>query len=327
MRVVILGGGISGLLAAHVLRKHKPTLLEAQPKLGGNYTAGGLKYIRRTARFEALLGELDIHRTLYQPKGVLYFDGQLHPHPSWLMEQPGWGRRAIQSAHWVKTRGLETSVSDTCMNDPAGEGADVAMRCDHALLLLNLCGSASMAGAELATGVRVEHVSSESVVCSDRMVPYDRMVTTAPLSVMSRLAPWAGLPAPKPNDLSIMDLEDAGMSTVQWDYMYTPTLPTISRISPTHRPGKPQAYQVEAPGCPDPRMMFNEAVEAISHAVGGSKLEVMGDVRVIPGHLKPLNNPVAWPESWLPLGRFAEWEPRATAEKVLDKVSLWADTL
>jgi hypothetical protein len=43
-----------------------------------------------------------------------------------------------------------------------------------------------------------------------------------------------------------------------------------------------------------------------------------GILRGIKGHLLELQDPPQWPENVAPLGRFAQWDPRATTDTTLD---------
>lgn len=327
-RIVILGGGISGLLAAYVLRKHKPLLVEAQKTLGGNYTAGGLKYIRLTTAMNSLMAELGLPWERHKPIGLMFRGGLWHAHPGWLSKQTVEERRGIQLEHWIKTRGTTVGMREDCMNDPLGNGADVAMKCDHVELIKRLADRAREDGAKLITEATISRLSCNSIRVNsddlDECQSYTHLVVTLPLGVTSMLAPWAQLPSVRARPLNIVDMETVGDAEPSWDYMYTPDTPLVSRITWQGS----NRFQAEIPGD------FGGAQEKQSIANGTAHLcmkplgpfipdaeyglEPTGH-RVIPGHLEPLSESIKWPESWTPLGRFSEWEPRATAERVLDK--------
>lgn len=324
MRTVILGGGISGLLAAWVLRDQKPVLLEAKPEVGGAYLAGGLKYIRNTWNFRLMLKLIGVDAHQYSPCGMLLFGQRIREHPDWLLEQPPWLQRAIQASHWLKTRGGGESLQgfrSDCMNAPKTEARDKALSCDHRLLFDRLIWSLSDHNVDIRTGVRIEHVSRTMVCYSGGSEEYDRLVVTIPLAAISKLAPWAHIPSATPNKLTIMDVGTNVVSVPSWDYLYTPMLPCVSRITWT---GK-CLFQVEAPGDHTQSAvgMFDDTREALSVMCDGNRsslvVEAVKKPVVIPGHLPMLGRKIMWPKNWIPLGRFTEWNPRATAEKVLDR--------
>lgn len=328
MKTVILGGGISGLLAAYVLRRQHPVLIEASPKLGGTYGDGGLKYIRRTALMANLLLELGVDYFNDVPRGVMLVNDErsgldelpkqrVVRHPDFMLQLDPAKRRAYQMMHWVKSRGTAEGFTETCMNDPSGEAADVALVCDHTKLLSELARRAEMDGASLVTDLAAKQITPHHVVSDGIRVPYDRLITTLPLHVMSSLAPWAQLPMIRPRPLGIATFATV-MRIPIWDYMYTPHDPKVSRVSCSNR-----TYQLEFPGGWDSGDTPNEAafkaMDRLREHLPGvvSKLAV---TRVIPGHLSPPKLNIGFPDNWFPLGRFAQWENRMTAEKVLDRV-------
>lgn len=316
MNVIILGGGIAGLLASYVFRKFKPLLLEGSPKLGGNFMAGGLKYIRQTDAFTALLRDLDIPWETYKPIGMLYVGGMWQEHPAWLKSLGPGQRETIQRAHWRRTRFTEEGFRGDCMNDPLGNGGDPALRCDHAELIARL-GHVAMGAnrANVRLNVRVEQVTTGTVRVDGVHIPYDLLIPAIPLASLARLAPWAGLPSLHAWQLNIADFT-AEERKPSWDYMYTPLLKLITRATWT----SPGAFQVEVPGeaalLDDKSQtdLLDEAVDALSPFAGKLHLR---SIRKIPGHLEPPRVPIEWPTNWCPLGRFTQWEPRATSERVL----------
>lgn len=314
MNILILGGGISGLLAAYGFRDRRPVLLEAKGRLGGAYTAGGLKYIRRTLDFERLLRGLDMKWSPHTPRGLVFAGGLYHQHPQWLRSQPAHLAAAIQKTHWRKTRGTAEGFRDDCMNDPFAEGPETeALRCDHQELIDNLVIQSIGGGARTITGTVVEAIEEDHVIASGSRWPYTWLFPTLPLGLLAKLAPWAKLPSARPRPLTVATfyIKTGDQATPSWDYMYTPTLPMISRIAWLG----PGWFQTEAPGKVEPEAILYETKQALAIFADGEKFSMDG-YKVIQGHLSPLGNPLEWPSNWRPLGRFAQWEPRMTAERV-----------
>src|SRR4029077_12983985 len=157
MGIVILGGGIAGLLAAYTTRHHRPVVLEASGKLGGNFAAGGLKYLHGIYEMEQLLTELGVPFDHHITSGMLHTGDAIHPHPHWLRAASPELRRGIQFDHWVKTRGTYMDFRDDCMNDPLGDH-HVALRCDHDLFMEKLETACREAGVTFQLGSAVQAI-------------------------------------------------------------------------------------------------------------------------------------------------------------------------
>jgi glycine/D-amino acid oxidase-like deaminating enzyme len=315
-KIVILGGGISGLLAAHVFRGYDTTVVERGIKLGGNYTAGGLKYLRFTTNLQTVLRDTAITDwQSYFPCGALLWDDKLWPHPEWLARQHEEERLEIQRLHWKRTRGSLDGFTPTCMNDPLGGASDEAVRLDHGELLTRLEKSARDAGVNFWNGCTVQSVNKSHVDTSRGILEYDKLITTLPLTHCSGLFKDVDIPAPQYQKLTVartkrlpLFLEERG--ALEFDYIYTPKMALIHRIARTYE----NHWDFEATGQhPEPEMMepFRDTPDHRIH---------FESVQFIPGHLLPLEHPIQWPDNIIPIGRFAEWDTRSTAEKSLDKL-------
>lgn len=319
-RIVILGGGISGLLGAWAFRHHKPVILEASGSVGGNYTAGGLKYIRATLLMRALVDVLDMRAEIYRPKGGIIVDGQLRAHPDWIMTIHPYARRDIQMWHWMKTRGERESFRDSCMNDPAGEGAALAIRLDHGDLIARLERALTRGGAKIITGAKVGMIKQDYVAWGESFImktaPYDRLISTLPLWLIPGLAQDVtplDIPEVTANKLSVVKFFNVREPTPVYDYIYTPQAPIISRISRVDGAG---TWQAEAPGL--------HGVEEIAKDFPLDFSTTASTRVIIPGHLLPIERQPVLPTNWLMLGRYAEWDPRSTVEKVLERAAALA---
>jgi hypothetical protein len=324
---IILGGGISGLLAAWVFREQSPLLIEGSHALGGNYTTGGLKYIRRTPAFEALAAQLDVPWKPYRPKGGIFINiFDVEPYPETFRHLPAWERNEIQVRHWHRTRGTNEGFTPTCMNDPMGEGDAEAMDMDHAHLIERLSSglrhgtvpTGEWRGVSVYTGTRVVSVHPKYIDVAmspgvNVTIPYKRLITTLPLPLMSKLAPWANLPAaPEARPLTVAFIQALpvymrSQKAMEMDYIYTPHARVIHRISRVRETDGRFSWQAEAAG----KRMPEEFAQDLPDA----KMVLAN----LPGHLLPLPKPVEWPDTIAPLGRFAEWDTRSTAEKTLDR--------
>lgn len=332
-KIVILGGGIAGLLAAWVLRAFKPLLLEAAPKLGGNFLAGGLKYIRKTPQAVAMLEQLGIPFRERAPVGLMYAFGSWWDHPGWLGKMAADMVDQVQRAHWLKTRGTTDGFRRDCMNDPAGNGADMMLECDLGLVIERLADGAEREGATLCTDARITNIFQSHTVNNCIQTRYDILVPTIPLGVLAKLAPWAGLPVIEPRKLVVIDMKLGSNIEPTWDYMYNPFDHLAARWGNAHSASRytwqgPGHFQAEAPNASG----WIDGNDPLAHAVVSQVKDEAQEIlapwtsrrafatlvgRIIPGHLPPLAEPIDWPSCWRPLGRFAQWEPRATSERVL----------
>lgn len=325
MNIVILGGGIAGLLGAYAMRRQKPTIIEAGAKLGGNFGAGGLKYIHDTPDMRQLLRELDLTFEPYKPRGRIWLDGAERSHPETLMEMDRLHRYQIQFRHWVKTRASDLGFRQDCMNDPLGSHA--ALKCDHIELMRKLEVRLREAGCDIRLGAQVKGITADARAVqfgdgvTDVHVPYAVLVPTLPLGLLAKLAPWADLPACEATKLAIFEVECPIFQRFDWDYMYTPDAKWISRLV------QPQPFTVQAE-VPWYLVQYEHAdrhnlatVEVIPDVMKilNDEFHIEGvctGARLIPGHLRPLDREPVWPANWYPLGRFAQWDSRATADKV-----------
>lgn len=323
--IAIVGGGISGLIAAWVAQRagRDTIIVEASPKLGGNFNQGGLKYIRATPEMASLLMDLNIPFNHYMPLGALYMDGRVYSHPEWLNSREPGVKAKIQRLHWHKTRGTAFDVAPTCMNDPRGEASDLAIQCDHDLLIQRLIDFTDR--VEKNTNLPVKRIDGSTVYCDGATFFYDRLILTIPLPFISKIAPHARLPEPDMRfthvaDFCFVDNRNEHLLKVGgyglWDYLYTPFHDLISRVSRTK-----VGYQVEIPSCVSSGWSEDEVIKELEDMFQ-SNVAISRAGR-IPGHIVPLKERIQWPKHWLPLGRYAEWEQRQTTEKVLDRVAAW----
>jgi hypothetical protein len=309
LNIVIVGGGISGLIAAHTFKQHdyrhrcNICVLEHN-KIGGEFIAGGLKYIHRTDAMIRLFNKMHIPYSNYTVRGGIMLRGQVLPYPRCFEGMAAEERTRIRQDHYVKTRKTASGPwSERSMNDPASVKPRKALRCDFKELIQKLAKNADVVGEKFIR-LGKDFVS----LSNQRKIPYDFLVFTIPLWAIRGNVPFYvphGV-AMKLNIATIMPAKDA---YAKWDYVYTPYTPAnyIHRFSP-HSSG----YVVEANGELDSVRLESDLGFIFPD---GYYVE-----RVRPGlkgHLIQLQQPPEWPTNVAPLGRFAQWNPRATADAAL----------
>lgn len=141
-RVVVVGGGISGLATAHLIGQHQPaphvTVLESLPRLGGCISASpfaGLRsvdesadaFLIRTPAALQLAREVDLGSELTEPAtGHAYiWHGRLHDIPEPAMLGIPAGRSAIMGTRLLTTKGkLRASIEPFIPRRGDARGAD-----------------------------------------------------------------------------------------------------------------------------------------------------------------------------------------------------------
>lgn len=358
--VVILGGGIAGLIAGHVLKEFKPLLIEAAPTCGGDFGAG-LAYLHATTGTIQLVRELKIPYRVREVRGAMEtLAKQVVPYPQWLWDQPQGIRELHQAAHWIKTRGSIRTFQTTCMNDPRQERAggmrnrwEQAIHLDQKALIKALVqglDSEPLCGVAAQTLCPLIDPTSNGptglVELKDgRKFGWTDLVTTVPLWVIRDLMrAWQVIPEPVVNRLAVLTADcvfgpaGQGRPTAVgralldgYDYVYTPFHPTMNRVSPVSPPAQPlnrlavaDMMLVAEFNWGDGGLTTDSCTDKLAWTVGASRV-IHREMKMIPGHLIPFprrddGGPgVVWPNRVHPLGRFAEWDSRATADVVLKR--------
>jgi len=320
--MVILGAGPAGLIAGYVFRKHRPVILEAAPWAGGAFRAGGFRYVRDTPEMYAfvrsVLGdEGSVVRRKIQG-AVLAWDRAVMSHPQGLLLLTESERQRLQMSHWVKTRGSMAGYEITCMNDPAYHvrSEERGLFFDFERLLGNLSAMLD---------IRYHHQVSKvdwrqrRVTAQGEEFEYERLIVTLPLPVMSQVMRCWDLPEARHNYLTVMDVR--GPKSLPWkgcdevDYLYTPLERWITRLS------------VDRYGAGG--IALEAVVDDVSVDLRGAMCDLLNfgacDVvsgRKVAGHLLPLKSggSVEWPAGIAAVGRYAEWKPRQTLDRVMDRL-------
>lgn len=310
MRVVILGGGISGLIAHHVFQRHrggKPANLKlVEPgKVGGEFTSGGLKYIHRTDGMVRLIGRMGLPFSSYRLHGGILLRGKVQPYPQALQKMAPEEALRVQQDHYVKTRKTQSgSFGRKAMNDPTSSQARHAIRTDFESLVEKLAR-----GVAIVPEAALEVNNHRVRLSGGNWLDYDVLIATIPLWILRRICSWY-LPEGFAMKLNIAWAVPERDVYAAWDFVYTPYTPSdyIHRFSPAGL-----GYMVEANGELD-HLKLESDLQFIFQE-GYYIKHVRAEMK---GHLLPMNGQAQWPENVAPLGRFAQWDPRATMDTVLD---------
>lgn len=308
-KVVIIGGGISGLICAWTLSKHADVTVLEKGELGGEFLAGGLKYIHRTERVERMFDAMDVPWSGFMVKGGILLRGTVETYPGYLQTIEKKSAQRIQNDHFRKTRRTEPGdFGRNAMNDPAASKPKKAIRCDFSELVSNLASSVRVLKTQAL------QIGDGLIVCSDEKkmltIDYDYLVVTAPLWVVKRMTTW-DIPDCAAMELNIAIVTPRVDEFSSWDYVYTPYTPAncVHRLSPDGGD-----YAVEANG----QLDHLDLASDLNFLFGGGW--ALKSLRTgLKGHLLPLEHQPKHPDNVALMGRFACWEPRMTVDVTLDK--------
>jgi hypothetical protein len=308
-RVVIVGGGMSGLVAAWVFMEHGQSPVVLEPKApGGDFLMGGLKYIHKTHPMMDMLDGLEVTWDEYTVSGGILLRGAVLPFPDCLDGMAPDESARIQADHFRKTRRMDIgSFGSRSMNDPgSGKSDRRALRCDPQALVNALVAETEV----VKTGV--QRIERNRVQLTDgSWMPFDKLVVTIPLWVAHQICDWY-LPEGMAMLLNIVRVAPWKDPFAKWDYVYTPYTPgdAIHRLSAVEG-----GWDAEVNGEWD--SMENKTMDDLA-SLFPAGFRVVNTVKGIKGHLLELPEAPKWPDHIAPLGRFAKWDPRATTDVTLD---------
>lgn len=307
MKVLIIGGGVSGLVANYVMTRGglKPTILEPGAP-GGEFAAGGLKYIHKTDAVQEMFDYLDIASSVYTVRGGIMLRGSIYLYPEALQEMPRREAERIQSDHFRKTRRTEPTLEyvSTSMNDPAALGPRRALRCDFQEMISELADP-SIANIVPAGLAKLDHQRNVAFDSKGGRHFYDIAIMTIPLWIVRATCSFY-VPEGSTMRLNVAQVNPRRDRFVGFDYVYTPYTPedTVHRFSP-----RGEGYSVEVNGELD-----NDKLASDLNFIFPDGYMIEGVREGLKGHLLPLPRPVQWPDNVKPIGRFAKWESRATTD-------------
>jgi hypothetical protein len=308
-RVIIIGGGISGLVVANVFSKyasHVAVEVYESGVVGGEFVLGGLKYIHQSRAMEDFLDGLGIYWCDYRVRGGILLRGEVRKYPLFLSQLSKDEAIRIQRDHYRKTRLMELGdFDDTAMNEPANAKSNNALNCDFQRLVDVLASNCNIIKASL---IRV--INDKVYLSNNTVRQFDYLVLTIPLWIIKLVTDYeiASAIAMK---LNIAIVKGTRNTYAGWDYVYTPYTPSnyIHRIS--YGDG---GYAVEANGKLDEVRLYSDLNFLFKN---GWRLE--GIKKNLKGHLLPLDQKIIVPSNVALLGRFAAWESRMTVDVTLNR--------
>lgn len=310
-QVVIVGGGVSGLVASYVCAQagHKAIILEPHA-LGGDFLKGGLKYVHRTPAMVRLFDDLGVPHSDYAVRGGILLRGEVRPYPKCLQKVSKQEAERIQADHFRKTRRTEPGrFGAKAMNDPAAQRLSRrAIRCDFAEFIKALGARAEIRKRSVQA---ISSVESRLLLDDGSWLPYERLISTLPLWVVREMCDFY-VPQGMAMSLNLIQVSPLRDRFAKWDYVYTPYTPgdAVHRLSP-----RDSGYSVEANG--DWERIERKVLDDLAFLFPDG-FAIDGVAKGVKGHLLDLQEQPAWPANVHPLGRFARWDPRATTDTTLE---------
>jgi len=305
-KVVIVGAGVSGLVANYVFRMYgvNPTVLEPGTP-GGEFPFGGLKYIHCTTEMEDMFDDLNLPWSDYNISGGILLRGHVKPYPRCFEGMAPEEAARIQADHYRKTRRMEPGVfGSKSMNDPAAKPTRRAIRCDFSDMISRLAARANIVKESMD---RIVSRGNHILTTGGKRIKYDQLIVTIPLWAIRGNADFY-VPQGMAMALNIAQVDPMRDRYSRWDYVYTPYTPgnAIHRFSPSG-----SGYSVEVNGNWDDQI--RPVLDDLAFIFDGSFV-VRTIKKGLKGHLLDLQEKPAWPDNVTPLGRFAQWDPRATTD-------------
>jgi len=310
MKVAIVGGGMSGLVAAYVFQQYRDisvTIYEPG-RPGVAFLAGGLKYIHRTDETVQMLHDHSVVFTNYTVRGGILLHGTVEQYPGCFSGMQPERSKRIQEDHWRKTRHTEPGdFSLRSMNDPEASGPRRALRC-----ALNELVDAMLADVHVRPEAIKRIEPNRLIGRTGQPYGFHYAIVTIPLWIVRCMVDWH-IPEAYAMKLNVVTAEPLRDPFARWDYVYTPYTPAslIHRISPTEN-----GYSCEFNGAWE-EGATNDRVASDLNFLFPSGWVINDVKRNLSGHLLPLPERPKWPDNIKPLGRFTRWEPRATTDATL----------
>lgn len=309
-RIAVIGGGIAGLIAAEVFRSAGNTVVLVEKNaLGGDFLNGSQKCIRKTHNMIDLLNRLEIPWSDHTIRSGILLRGNVVTFPDSFEDIPVHEISRIHADYYRKTRGISISeFGQKSMNEPGtGKNDRRALRCDPSTLVKALGARANVAKVE------IEKITEDAIFTTDkRAMTFDYCIITMPLWAANKLVDWyvPEAVAVAQNVLRVLPKVDP---FVRWDSIYTPYTPgnAIHRINVFE-----SCWDCEYNGPFDES--YARALDDIC-TLFPSGFRIQRVFSNLKGHLFPLSENAQWPENVVPLGPFAKWDIKSTADSCLEE--------
>jgi hypothetical protein len=314
LRLSIIGGGVSGLMASYVFKKKGiESIVYESKKVGGEFLNGNVKYIKKTRNMTSLLDDLGMLYSDYNINGGVLL-GEKVLNYSYSMKRVDIEKKnIIQFDQYKKIRRIESdNYGSKSINDSAISCSRKALYFDFNDFICRLENSATIKKRELTS---VDSKNKVLKFSNGEKVNYDILIMTIPLWETRKLVDFY-VPDGIAMKLNIIDIIPNKNKYMRWDYVYTPYTPfdTIYRFTQNY-----YGYSVEVNGDLSCQKRNVHGDLAYIFPDGFSITETKEDLK---GYLLNFlaKETTEWPENIFPLGRFSQWNQKLVTNSVLDEI-------
>jgi hypothetical protein len=319
-RIAIIGGGISALTAAYLIKKkfiNKVAIdIISNDDLGGEFLKGGFKYMYYTKDIADIFDQLNIPYELKVINGALYYQDKIYQYPFCLFSNQV--NNKVQNEYWMKTRDDAETFDDRCMNNPWSLRTEIKIEpltknkyADYLLSIIEFIKRDDGIRSIVATvdSKNIQHMYSE----------YDLIIYTIPITILLESMNIKYNIEDFINQSLCIIRAEADTYKIWWDYLYVPEsgfpFHRISKI------GKNNYLDFEVNN--NNYKYIYECIKRFGKKIDIDKISITNDYAIkLKGqisidakisHYNIFDNIIL-------LGRFAEWNKKITYDLVVHKI-------
>jgi hypothetical protein len=318
MKITIFGGGINGLTATLVVNsiKKDSEIRILTKDLGGNFSSGGLKYLKFTEHTEKFMDECfsEMEYSVKNPIGAVYNEGEIYNFPLYLYTI--FNGAGIQEKYWIKTGRDKRKFDNRCMNDALNFRTELSIDLKDKFDSLTDVMSNKVRGI-----VDIEFIDFNLDIFNKAVIESDIVIYTLPLSFLSKVIGKELKSNFVASDLNIhkYKISEMLLNKIWFNYIYIPgdeykfhRLTVDANESMIHCEINSEENIDEDV---DNFIIENFGKPYYTQKVG--QVNIKGqittdvDIELVQSKL---------PENVVLLGRFAEWNKRITWDDVVEKL-------
>lgn len=343
-KIVIVGGGITGLMCAHQFLNCADITIIEKDRLGGDFSKGENKYTQRTDRFCALLDSVDVPYSVFFVKNGILLKDRIEKMGQEFFKKSKMNRlERLNDDHFRKTRLLEppknlkNSMTEPSLLKVFGAITKIserkAIRTDSIMLLeglvYHLNGVKRVFSKVVGIGIKSLKVENGETIY------FDFLIFTIPLWEIKKIVWWkiGYYNAVRRNILFVQPkfpkvfLKKDGCETeiifssdrfAAWDYIYTPYTigGVVYRMSPFDN-----GYAIEVNG--ELTTERKERIYSDLYFLFPDNWHFIKDPVILKGHMLQSKGVdfSKWPKNICAIGRYARWDVNATLDVSLDKIT------
>lgn len=320
MNIAILGGGISALTAAFMIKNKfddEVNIDIISKDFGGDFIKGGFKYMYHTPAVEEIYKQLAIPYELKLMNGALYYNGEIFQYPFCFFNgQVNYNE--VQHKYWIKTRNDIGSFDKRCMNDPWSLRNEIKIMPTNKDSYVGFLGKLI---SELKGKMNpiVTNINSQNLIPMLDDGNYEFIIYTIPIKIYLDSVNIRYDENSFTNKTLKIIKADVEINKIWWDYLYV-----IGNDYPFHRISKDVTngfvdVEINSNNIIDKLNLyeiienFMDSIDIDVECIDNSMIDLKGQITID-------NKSFTDVDKIILLGRFAEWNKRITYDKVVDKI-------